>query len=175
MYKVHTPEELNKLKHLQHKKNLLVRFMMKGCPGCIYSQDDWDNACKRAVLSPDDAMLELESNFVEHFQEMMRMRNTNVEIDKFPTILFIRGRRVTELPGRDTDSILNMLKNAKRSTPTPKRTPKRSPTPTHKRTPKRSPTPTPKRSPTPTPKRSSTPTPKRSPTPTPKSPPTELT
>jgi cell division septation protein DedD len=164
MYKVHTPEEVNKLKHLQHKKNLLVRFMMKGCPGCIYSQDDWDNACKRAVLSPDDAMLELESNFVEHFQEMMRMRNTNVEIDKFPTILFIRGRRVTELPGRDTDSILNMLKNAKRSpTPTPTRTPKRSPKQT--RTPKRSPkqTRTPKRSPTPTPTR----TPKRSPKPTP--------
>jgi hypothetical protein len=166
MYKVHTPEEVNKLKHLQHKKNLLVRFMMKGCPGCIYSQDDWDNACKRAVLSPDDAMLELESNFVEHFQDMMRMRNTNVEIDKFPTILFIRGRRVTELPGRDTDSILNMLKNAKGSPKrTPKRTPKRSPipkrSPTPKRTPKRSPTPkrTPKRSPTP--KR----TPKRSPTP----------
>jgi hypothetical protein len=170
MYKVHTPEEVNKLKHLQHKKNLLVRFMMKGCPGCIYSQDDWDNACKRAVLSPDDAMLELESNFVEHFQDMMRMRNTNVEIDKFPTILFIRGRRVTELPGRDTDSILNMLKNAKRP-PTPKRTPKRTPTRTPKRTPKRSPTRTPKR----TPKRSPTPTPKRSPTPTPKSTPTELT
>jgi len=156
MYKVHTPEEVNKLKHLQHKKNLLVRFMMKGCPGCIYSQDDWDNACKRAVLSPDDAMLELESNFVEHFQDMMRMRNTNVEIDKFPTILFIRGRRVTELPGRDTDSILNMLKNAKGSPKrTPKRTPKSSPipkrSPTQKRTPKRSPTPkrTPKRSPTP--------------------------
>ena len=121
MYKVHNPEEVNQLKHLQNKKNLLVRFMMNGCPGCIHSQHDWDDACKRAVLSPDDAMLELESNFVEHFQDMMRSRNTNVEIDKFPTILFIRGRRVTELPGRDTASILKMLKTAKRSKKRPKR------------------------------------------------------
>ena len=112
MYKVHTPEEVKQLKHLQNKKNILVRFMMNGCPGCIYSQNDWDNACKRAVLSPDDAIIELESQFIDDFKRTMQSR-ASVEIDKFPTILFIRGRKVTELPVRDTSSILKMLKTVK--------------------------------------------------------------
>ena len=112
MYKVHTPEEVKHLKHLQNKKNVLVRFMMNGCPGCIYSQGDWDAACERAILSPDDAILELESNFIDDFKHTMQSR-TSIEIDKFPTILFIRGRKVTELPKRDTASILKMLKTAK--------------------------------------------------------------
>jgi hypothetical protein len=113
MYKVHTPDELRQLNYLQNKKNILVRFMMNGCPGCIHSQSDWDNACKRAKLSPDDAILELESNFVDQFKQSMRARNANIEIYKFPTIMLIRGSRVTELPNRDTASILNMLKSIK--------------------------------------------------------------
>lgn len=112
MYKVHTPGEVRQLAHLQKKKNILVRFMMNGCPGCTYSQADWDAACKRAVLTPDDAILELESNFVEDFQNTMRPR-TNINIHKFPTILMIRGSKVTELQNRDTASILKMLKSVK--------------------------------------------------------------
>lgn len=114
MYKVHTPADVKQLVHLKKKKNILVRFMMNGCPGCIYSQADWDEACKRAVLTPDDAILELESNFVEEFKNGMRPR-TNVDVYKFPTILMIRGSKVTELQNRDTASILNMLKPAKRT------------------------------------------------------------
>ena len=113
MYKVHTPGELKQLSHLQKKKNILVRFMMNGRPGCTYSQPDWDAACKRAVLTPDDAILELESNFVEDFKNTMRARHTNVDIYKFPTILMIRGSKVTELQNRDTASILKMLKSVK--------------------------------------------------------------
>jgi hypothetical protein len=112
MYKVHTPEEVKQLDHLQKKKNILVRFMMNGCPGCTYSQADWDAACNQAVLTPDDAILELESNFVQDFQHTMRPR-TNIDIYKFPTILMIRGRKVTELQNRDTASILKMLKSSK--------------------------------------------------------------
>ncbi len=115
MYKVHSPEEARQLNHLQHKKNILVRFMMNGCPGCIYSQSDWDAACKRAVLSPDDAILELESNFVDQFKSTMRRRNANFEITKFPTILLIRGSKVSELQNRDTASILKMLKSVKKT------------------------------------------------------------
>ena len=114
MYKVHTPGEVIQLAHLQKKKNILVRFMMNGCPGCIYSQADWDAACKRAVLTPDDAILELESNFVEEFKNTMRPR-TNIDIYKFPTILMIRGSKVTELQNRDTASILKMLKSVKKT------------------------------------------------------------
>ena len=113
MYKVHTPGEVRQLAHLHKKKNILVRFMMNGCPGCTYSQSDWDAACKRAVLTPDDAILELESNFVEDFKHTMRARDTNIDIYKFPTILMIRGSKVTELQNRDTASILKMLKSAK--------------------------------------------------------------
>ena len=120
MYKVHTPEEVKNLKHLQNKKNVLVRFMMNGCPGCIYSQSDWDDACKRAVLSPDDAILELESNFIDDFKRTMQSR-TSIEVDKFPTILFIRGRKVIELPKRDTASILKMLKTVPKKTRRSKR------------------------------------------------------
>lgn len=115
MYKVHTPEQVQTLNHLRNKKNILVRFMMNGCPGCTYSQSDWDAACKRAVLTPDDAILELESNFVEEFKNTMRSRNTPIDIYKFPTILMIRGSKVTELQNRDTASILKMLKSTKKT------------------------------------------------------------
>jgi hypothetical protein len=114
MYKVHSPEEVTHLRHLHKKKNILVRFMMNGCPGCIYSQNDWDNACKKATLSPDDAILELESSFVEDFKNTMRDR-IEINVYKFPTILLIRGKSVNELPNRDTASILKMLKSTKKT------------------------------------------------------------
>lgn len=115
MYKVHTPDELQQLNYLHNKKNILVRFMMNGCPACIHSQSAWDDACKKASISPDDAILELESNFVEHFKQNMQSRNAYIEVYKFPTIMLIRGRKVTELPNRDTPSILNLLKSIKKS------------------------------------------------------------
>jgi hypothetical protein len=115
MYKVHSPNDVNKLRHLQNKKNILVRFMMNGCPGCMYSQGDWDAACKRATLSPDDAILELESNFVEQFKDTMKHRTTDLDIYKFPTIMMIRGSSVSELQNRDTASILKMLKTVKKT------------------------------------------------------------
>ena len=114
MYRVHTPDELHQLNYLQHKKNILVRFMMNGCPACTHSQYDWDNACNQAKLSPDDAILELESNFVNHFKEKMQNRNP-IEVYAFPTIMLIRGRTATEFPNRDTASILNLLRSIKKS------------------------------------------------------------
>ena len=114
MYRVHTPDEVHKLNYLQHKKNILVRFMMNGCPACMQSQSDWDNACNQAKLSPDDAILELESNFVNHFKERMQDRNP-FDVYVFPTIMMIRGRTATEFPNRDTASILNLLRSIKKS------------------------------------------------------------
>ena len=114
MYKVHSPEDVAHLRHLQQKKNILVRFMMNGCPGCIYSQNDWDNACKKATLSPDDAILELESRFLEDFKHTMRDR-IEINVYKFPTILMICGKKANELQNRDTASILKMLKSTKKT------------------------------------------------------------
>jgi len=126
MYRVHTPDELHQLNYLQHKKNILVRFMMNGCPACTHSQSDWDNACKQANLSPDDAILELESNFVNQFKEKMQARNTAIEVYKFPTIMLIRGRTATEFPNRDTASILKLLKSIKKSRRVKRRKTKRT-------------------------------------------------
>ena len=114
MYKVHTPDEVHQLNYLQDKKNILVRFMMHGCPACMNSQHDWDSACKQASISPDDAILELESNFVDHFKQAMQSR-AEIEVYQFPTIMLIRGRNVSEFPNRDTASILKLLKSIKKS------------------------------------------------------------
>lgn len=114
MYKVHSPTDVAHLRHLQKKKNILVRFMMNGCPGCIYSQNDWDNACKKATLSPDDAILELESSFIEDFKNAMRHR-IEINVYKFPTILLICGKKANELQNRDTASILKLLQSTKKT------------------------------------------------------------
>jgi hypothetical protein len=111
--KVHNPDDLVKLQHLQNKKNILVRFMMNGCPACTSSQLDWDTACRKAVVSPDDAILELESSFLEEFKDTLP--HTPIDVNAFPTILLIRGNKATEHHNRDTSSILKLLKSIKKT------------------------------------------------------------
>ena len=65
---VKKPGDVRKLKHVANKRNILVRFVMDGCPWCETTQPDWDLMTKKAVLTPDDAIAEIESSFIDNFK-----------------------------------------------------------------------------------------------------------
>ncbi len=119
MFAIHTENDLSQLRHLQSKKNIIVRFVMNGCGWCEQSQPMWDDATKRAVLSSDDAIAEIESSFVNHFKQTMTNRD-KINIRGYPTILIIRGKRISEHKGRDSESILSALRQIKKLRSQPK-------------------------------------------------------
>ena len=124
MFSIHSENDLSQLAHLQNKKNIIVRFVMNGCGWCEQSQPMWNDASRRAVLSSDDAIAEIESSFVNQFKQSMTNRE-NFNIRGFPTILIIRGKKVSEHKGRDTESILSILRQIKKmrkKTKKPKKT-----------------------------------------------------
>jgi len=117
--------DLPKLQQLQQKKNMAVRFVMNGCHWCEQTQPMWDDATKRASLSSNDAMAEIESSFLDHFKQSMSDRQ-DFSIQGFPTIIMIHGKKVMEHKGRDTNSIITALKQIKKlRNPTRKRKSKR--------------------------------------------------
>ena len=113
MISIHSPPDLANLAHLQNKKNIIVRFVMKDCVWCNQSQPMWNAATEKAVLSSDDAIAEIDSSFVEHFKQSMANRKP-FTVTGFPTILIIRGKKVSEHKGRDTESIVSILKQIKK-------------------------------------------------------------
>jgi hypothetical protein len=109
MIRVHTPEDLPKLHHLKNKKKILVRFIMDGCPHCIDSQDSWDDA-EPTKMSPDDAIAEIESSFVEDFKKTI---GRNLNVDGYPSILLIHPNGIHIHNTRDTTSIIKLIKSMK--------------------------------------------------------------
>jgi len=114
MIRVHSQEDLGNLQHLENKKNILVRFVMDGCPWCVKTQPDWDNACRQArpLLTANDAIAEIESSFVENFKHTIRK---DIPLEGFPTIIMIQGSKVIHHEARDTASIVKLLKRVKKS------------------------------------------------------------
>ena len=111
---VHSQKDLDQLQHLKNKKNILARFVMDGCPWCVKTQPDWDNACNQArpLLTADDAIAEIESSFVDNFRNTI---NKNIQVEGFPTIIMIKGPKVITHEARDTASIVKLLKQVKKS------------------------------------------------------------
>ena len=108
---IYSENDLGKLQHLENKQNILTRFMMNGCHWCEETQGDWDKAVSQATptLSPDDAIAEIESSFIQQFKGAIHNR-ANFEISGFPSIVMIRKNSAVPHEARDTASILKILK-----------------------------------------------------------------
>ncbi len=96
MISIHSEEDLQKLNHLARKKNILARFVMNGCPWCVKSQPEWDTFTNN--YSGDLALAEIESSFLQHFQQTMAPRKAPIHIKGFPTILLIQSSKVKTVP-----------------------------------------------------------------------------
>ena len=108
MYSIHGNEDLSKLNQLSRKKNILARFVMNGCPYCVQSQPEWDAFSGQ---NSDYAFAEIESNFLDHFKNMMARRNASIQVKGFPTILLIRNSDVSIVSSLRK---LNLKRNSKR-------------------------------------------------------------
>lgn len=114
---VKTPEDVIKFKRLANKKYILVRFVMNGCPWCESTQDEWDNMTKKVKLSPDDAIAEIESSFIDDFKYMIEpKRKITLPISGFPTVLMIKPTSVVKHEGdRTANSYLKLLKSKRKT------------------------------------------------------------
>jgi len=93
--------------HLARKKNILARFVMNGCSYCVNSQPEWDSFTNN--YSGDLALAEIESSYLQHFQQMMTPRSEPIQVKGYPTIVMIRDSKVTIVPS------LHKLKKRKKS------------------------------------------------------------
>lgn len=91
MIKIHRPEDLEQLNHLENKKKILARFVLNGCPACEHSQPEWD---KFASKKADYAIAEIEESFQRDFQDRMAKRGALFDVHAYPTILMIHASRV---------------------------------------------------------------------------------
>jgi hypothetical protein len=96
MYSVHSEDDLSKMVHLARKKNILARFVMKGCPFCVDSQPEWDSFKDR--YSGDLALAEIESSYLQHFQKLMAPRSDPIQVNGYPSIIMIRDSKVSIVP-----------------------------------------------------------------------------
>jgi hypothetical protein len=91
MIKIHRPEDLEQLNHLENKKKILARFVLNGCPACENSQPEWDLFSKR---KSDYAIAEIEESFQRDFQDRMAKRGAQFDVHAYPTILMIHASSV---------------------------------------------------------------------------------
>ena len=111
------PDDIHKLKHVAKKKNILTRFVMNGCHWCEDTQPEWDSMTKKAVLSPDQAIAQIESSFIDDFKYMIEpKRKISLPISGFPTVLMIKSNGVIKHEGdRTSKSYLKLLSKTKRT------------------------------------------------------------
>jgi hypothetical protein len=110
---IRSPEDVHKLKHVANKSNILTRFVMDGCHWCESTQPDWDLMTKRAVLSPNDAIAEIESSFINQFKHLIEpKRKVKLPISGYPTVILIKKSGVIKHNGeRSVNSYLKLLKS----------------------------------------------------------------
>ena len=96
MYSIRSEDDLSKMVHLARKKNILARFVMKGCPYCVDSQPEWNDFTSK--YSGDLALAEIESSYLKHFQNMMAPRSDPIHVKGYPSIIMIRDSKVSIVP-----------------------------------------------------------------------------
>jgi hypothetical protein len=110
-------DDLLKLPQLSEKRNILVRFKMNGCSWCVSSQPDWDSMVKevKGQLAPQDAIAEVESEFVDHFKDFVeKTRGESMPpVQGFPSVMIIHSHGISKHEGRDKDSYLKVLEKLK--------------------------------------------------------------
>lgn len=112
---VHSRDDVRKMRPLANKRNIYARFMMNGCPWCVKSQGAWDSMCEQMKfkLSPQDAIVEIESAFADEFKRLIEpQRGIKLPIEGYPTTMMIKPREVSKVQGRDLVSHMNALKLA---------------------------------------------------------------
>lgn len=107
MYSVHSEDDLSKMVHLARKKNILARFVMKGCRYCVDSQPEWESFKDR--YSGDLALAEIESSYLQHFQKLMAPRSDPIQVNGYPSIIMIRDSKVSIVPS------LQVIKKTKKN------------------------------------------------------------
>ena len=112
MYSVHSEDDLSKMVHLARKKNILARFVMKGCRFCVESQPEWDSFKDR--YSGDLALAEIESSYLQHFQKLMAPRSDPIQVNGYPSIVMIRDSKVSIVPSLQ---VIKKTKKRKKNKP----------------------------------------------------------
>jgi hypothetical protein len=114
---VQNRDDLLKLPQLSEKRNILVRFKMNGCSWCVSSQPEWDSMVKdvKGQLSKEDAIAEVESEFVDHFKDFVeKTRGESMPpVQGFPSVMVIRTTGISNHEGRDKDSYVKVLEKIK--------------------------------------------------------------
>lgn len=109
--------DLGKLPQLSERRNILVRFKMNGCSWCVSSQPDWDSMVKevKGQLAPQDAIAEVESEFVDHFRDFIQQTRGEPlpPIKGFPSVIMIKSPGMEVHQGRDKDSYIKSLTKVK--------------------------------------------------------------
>lgn len=109
--------DLGKLPQLSERRNILVRFKMNGCSWCVSSQPDWDSMVKevKGQLAPQDAIAEVESEFVDHFRDFIQQTRGEPlpPIKGFPSVVMIKSPGMEVHQGRDKDSYIKSLTKVK--------------------------------------------------------------
>lgn len=122
--------DLERLRQLKDRRNILIRFMMNGCSHCIASQPEWDGVVGYAKdkLDTRDAIAEVESNFVGQFKDFMRKERPHQlpDVHGFPTIVLMTRHGSKTHESRDKKSLIHLLKQVESI-------PEKSPTSTRKK------------------------------------------
>lgn len=110
---------------------------MNQCTWCIKSQPEWDAMVKDVEprLDPRDAIVEIESQFMDEFKKLMEERG-HVDIPRinsFPTWVVVTPHEIKQQEGREYDDYIKVLEQIKSITPKSSKTPK---TKTRSKTPK---------------------------------------
>ena len=104
--------DLSKLHHLKDKERILTRFVMNKCGWCHSSQPDWDNMTLRTKdhLDDHDALVEVESRFIDKFREFMaRHRKPYPPVRSYPSVYVMNRGMASPHQGRDTESFIQTL------------------------------------------------------------------
>lgn len=108
--------DLRHLDALKDKECILTRFVMKDCSWCHASQPAWDTMTKRMTpqLEEHDALVEVESQFVDKFREYMaRHRKPYPHIQSYPSVYIMSRGTASPHVERDTDSFVRLLQQMK--------------------------------------------------------------
>lgn len=114
---VRNQDDLKKLPELSERRNILVRFKMNGCSWCVSSQPGWDSMVRevRGQLAPQDAIAEVESQFVDKFKDFIQQTRGEPlpPIKGFPSVIMIKSPGMEVHQGRDKDSYIKSLTKVK--------------------------------------------------------------
>lgn len=101
---------------LMNSDHMLTRFVMNGCPWCEKTQPEWDKMAREMTprLGERHAIAEVESDFAEHFRELMAKHHKPLPpVRRFPSVYIMSRGKYTPSPGNDSTSLIRILQQMK--------------------------------------------------------------